>query len=176
MRPALSVVRIVLLVSDCAHTTSPQRTDPRIYPCSVLVHRSSSAISTCNFATLINLVGIIPGPPHHQAHCNAQGRLAFRGLVLHRWCASFIPSVHPDSTHSPSSSSAAHRIINGSPPRLLCDPFPIVPSLTQADPPRPDCICGEFIVRVSCARPPAALGLSHVPRFPVARSSSSTRA
>lgn len=145
---------------------------------SVPPQSTCSAISACNFATLVNLAGIIPGPPFHQSslQCQKLSRVPrSRPPQMVRNIPSLL-AVHPDSTHSPSSSSAAHRIINGSPPRLLCDPFPIVHSLTQADPPRPDCICGEFIVRVSCAVPPAALGLSHVSRFPVARSSSSTRA
>lgn len=170
--PALSVVRIVLLVSDCAHTTSPQQTDPRICPSSVhlLGHLCVQFCDPCK-------------PRWHHPGTAVSSKLTAMPKVVSRSAVSSSTDGAPASyqvstltTHSPSSSSAAHRIINSSPPRLLCDPFPIVLSLTQADPPRPDCICGEFIVRVSCAPPPAALGLSHAPRFPVARSSSSTRA
>lgn len=89
--PALSVVRIVFLVSDCAHTTSPQQTNPRICPssscCTARLRPSLRAILRPSLASS-------RGHRFIKAHCNAQGRLPFRGLILHRWCAGlFIPST-----------------------------------------------------------------------------------
>lgn len=57
-------------------------------------------------------------------------------------------------SHCSTRSSAAHRIISSSPPRLLCDISPVFPGLTAHHPLFcADCICGEFIVRLLALLP-----------------------
>lgn len=121
----------MLLVSDCAHTTSPQQTDPRICPSSVhLLGHLCVQFCDPHKARWHHLEAAVSSK-----QCPRSSRVPrSRPPQMVRQHPSLL-AAHPDSTHSPSSSSAAHRIINSSPPRLLCDPFPIVPSLTQADPP-----------------------------------------
>ena len=144
------------------HTPLPRSPLPSLVPRPTLPSRATILVSPCSPLFLLSRSPTVatrtpsfdtPTPCPRSSLARPSPRPRMVSLSPAPTLSQTFDALIPRS-HCSTRSSAAHRIISSSPPRLLCDISPVFPGLTAHHPLFcADCICGEFIVRLLALLP-----------------------